>query len=186
VTWLDIVVLIIVGYSVLAGFSGGFARVGIGFVATLLGVFFGFWFYGVAGERVADYVSSRGVANLIGFLIVFGVFVLAGAIVGRVLANMFKWVGLSWLDRLLGAGFGFIRGALVAVAFVTVALAFAPAPPPPSIVQSRTLPYIMGTSSVLAAMTPHGIKDSFRETRQKVKKIWDGHVRQSDLRRREG
>ena len=185
-SWLDIVVLIIVAYSVAAGFAGGFARVGIGFIATLLGIFFGFWFYGIAAAHVADYVSSPGVANLLGFLIVFFIFVLAGAIVGRVLANLFKWVGLSWVDRLLGAAFGFVRGAMIAVAFVTVALAFAPTPPPPSIVQSKTLPYIMGTSSVLAAMTPHSVKDAFRETREKVQKMWDEHMHHSDLKRREG
>jgi hypothetical protein len=44
----------------------------------------------------------------------------------------------------------------------------------------------MGTSSVLAAMTPHDVKEAFRETRQKVQKIWDEHMRHSDFRRREG
>jgi membrane protein required for colicin V production len=133
---------------------------------------------------VADYVSSRGVANLIGFLLVFGAFVLAGALVGRILANLFKWVGLSWLDRLLGAAFGFVRGAVIAVALVTVILAFAPVPPPPSIVQSKTLPYVIDTSSVLAAVTPHEVKDAFRETKEKVKKMWEDHV-QHPLKRQE-
>jgi membrane protein required for colicin V production len=183
-SWLDIVVVVIVGYSVLAGFSGGFARVGVGFAATVLGIICGFWFYGIAAAHVADYVSSRGVANLIGFLLVFGAFVLAGALVGRILANLFKWVGLSWLDRLLGAAFGFVRGAVIAVALVTVILAFAPVPPPPSIVQSKTLPYVIDTSSVLAAVTPHEVKDAFRETKEKVKKMWEDHV-QHPLKRQE-
>ena len=175
-SWLDILVLVIVGYSVIAGFSGGIARVGVGFAATILGILFGFWFYGVAGSHVADYVSSRSIANLLGFLLVFGLFVLAGAVVGRVLGKLFKWVGLSWLDRLLGAAFGFLRGAVVAVALVTVILAFAPTPPPPSIVQSKTLPYVIDTSSVLSAVTPHEVKDAFRETKEKVKKMWSDRV----------
>ncbi len=108
-SWLDVVVFVILGYSIFTGFSGGFARVGVGFAATLLGIICGFWFYGIAAAHVADYVASRGVANLIGFVLVFGTFVLAGAIVGRILASLFKWVGLSWLDRLLGAAFGFLR-----------------------------------------------------------------------------
>lgn len=183
-SWLDIVVVVIVGYSMFTGFSGGFARVGVGFAATVLGIICGFWFYGIAAAHVADYVSSRGVANLIGFLLVFGVFVLAGAIVGRILASIFKWVGLSWLDRVLGAAFGFVRGAVIAVALVTVILAFAPVPPPPSIVQSKTLPYVIDTSSVLAAVTPHEVKDAFRETKEKVKKMWEDHI-QHPLKRQE-
>lgn len=175
-SWLDILVVAIVGYSALTGFNGGIARVGIGFVATVLGILFGFWFYGVAGSHVADYVSSRGIANLLGFLLVFGAFVLAGAIVGRILAKLFKWVGLSWLDRLLGAAFGVLRGAVIAVALVTVILAFAPTPPPQSIVQSKTLPYVIDTSSVLSSVTPHEVKDAFRETRERVKKMWAERV----------
>src|ERR1700692_2762384 len=114
-SWLDILVVAIVGFSVLTGFNGGLARVGIGFAATVLGILFGFWFYGVAGSHVADYVSSRPIANLLGFLLVFGLFVLAGALVGRILAKLFKWVGLSWLDRLLSAGFWFFSRAAGAV-----------------------------------------------------------------------
>ena len=171
-SWLDILVFVIVGYSVIAGFGGGLARVGVGFVATVLGILFGFWFYGIAGAHLADYVSSRAIANLLGFLFVFGIFVITGAIVGRVLAKLFRWVGLSWLDRLLGAAFGLVRGAVVAVALVTVILAFAPTPPPASIVQSKTLPYVIDTSSVLSAVTPHEVKDAFRETKEKVKKMW--------------
>lgn len=175
-SWIDIVVLVIVGWSVIAGFQGGIARAGIGFAATILGIVFGFWFYGVAGAYLADYISSRAFANLLGFLLVFSLFVVAGAIVGRVLAKLFRWVGLSWLDRFLGACFGALRGAVIAVALVTVILAFAPVPPPPSIVQSKTLPYVIDTSSVLSAVTPHEVKDAFRETRQKVKKMWSDRV----------
>ena len=67
---------------------------------------------------------------------------------------------------------GLVRGAVVAVALVTVILAFAPTPPPASIVQSKTLPYVIDTSSVLSAVTPHEVKDAFRETKEKVKKMW--------------
>lgn len=186
-SWLDIVILAVIGYSIIAGFMGGFARVGVGFAATVLGILFGFWFYGTAGMHVADYVASRALANLVGFLLIFGAFVLAGAIVGRLLATLFKWVGLSWFDRLLGAAFGFVRGLVISVALVTVILAFAPEPPPRSIVQSRALPYVIDSSSVLAAVTPHEIKDAFRQARSKVKKIWSDTVEKGrELKRQEG
>ena len=76
---------------------------------------------------------------------------MVGAIVGRILAKFFKWVGLSWLDRLLGGAFGVVRGFVIAAAMVTVLLAFAPSPPPPSVVDSRLLPYVINVSDVLAA-----------------------------------
>ncbi len=41
-----------------------------------------------------DYVSSRAIANLIGFFVIFFGVLILGAIVGRILAKFFKWVGL--------------------------------------------------------------------------------------------
>lgn len=169
----------------ISGFSAGAARVGVGFIATLVGIFAGFWCYGLAAAHIVDYVNSRALANLIGFLLIFAAVVLLGGLLGRLLAKLFRWIGLSWFDRLLGAAFGFVRGILVAVALVTVLLAFAPMPPPPSIVDSKLLPYVMDASNVLAAATPHEIKDAFRETQEKVKKIWDDLRHKPELRHRE-
>ncbi len=142
VNWIDILLVLVIGFSVLSGFTAGFARVGVGFIATILGIFLGFWCYGIAAAYVLDYVSSRAIANLIGFFAVFIGVVLIGAVIGRLLAKLFKWIGLSWLDRLLGAGFGFLRGVVIAVALVTVLLAFAPSPPPRSVVDSKLMPYM--------------------------------------------
>ena len=178
--WVDYLLIAIVALSVLSGFRAGAARVGIGFVATLAGIFAGFWCYGMAAAHIVDYVNSKAIANLIGFFLIFAAVIVLGALIGRLLASLFQWIGLSWFDRLLGAGFGFVRGLLATIALVTVLLAFAPAPPPPSIVESKMLPYVVDASNVLASATPHEIKDAFRETKEKVKKIWD------DLRHKPG
>jgi len=185
VTWIDVLLLLVIGFSVLSGFMAGFARVGIGFAATILGILCGFWFYGIAAEPLLDYVSSRTIANLVGFFIIFIGVVLIGAVVSRVLARFFKWVGLSWFDRLLGSAFGLMRGALIAVALATVLLAFAPKPPPRSIVESKTMPYVIDASNILAALTPHEVKDAFRETKEKLKKLWSEETKRSPEVRRE-
>ncbi len=179
--WIDILLCLVVLFSVLAGFAAGFARVGIGFAAALLGIFCGFWFYGIAAEHVVDYVSSRAVANLIGFFVIFFGIVFLGAVVGRILAKFFKWVGLSWFDRLLGGAFGLVRGLLIAVALVTVLLAFAPSPPPRSVVESKTLPYVVDASNILAALTPHEIKEAFRDAKDNAKKYLAEHSQRGGL-----
>jgi membrane protein required for colicin V production len=174
--WVDLLLAIIVGFSVITGFTVGFARVGIGTLATFVGIFAGFWCYGIAADYFIDYVSSRAIANLLGFIVIFLAIVFAGAILGRLLAKLFKWIGLSWADRLLGGAFGVVRGMLIAVALVTVLLAFAPNPPPPSIVQSKALPYVVEASNLLSYATPHEIKDAFHQTQDKVKRLWSGQL----------
>ena len=173
--WIDLVLLLVIAASVLGGFASGFARVGVGFAALLVGMFCAFWFYGIVAAYVIDYVSARAIANLIGFFaILIGVLILGG-IVGSILAKFFKWVGLSWLDRLLGGVFGIVRGFVIAAAMVTVLLAFSPSPPPRSVVDSKILPYVINVSDALAAMTPHEIKDQFYATKDKVKAVWSAH-----------
>jgi len=176
VNWIDILLVLVIGFSILSGFTAGFARVGVGFIATILGIFLGFWCYGIAAAYVLDYVSSRAIANLIGFFVIFIGVMLIGAIIGQLLARLFKWIGLSWLDRLLGAGFGFIRGVVMAVALITVLLAFAPSPPPRSVLDSKLMPYMLDASNILAALTPREVKDAFRETKDKVRKAWSEHT----------
>jgi len=176
-TWIDLVLAVVVGLSVLSGIRAGFARVGVGFVATIVGIFIGFWCYGIPAAYVRDYVSSKALANLIGFFLIFAAVLLLGSLIGRLLAALFKWIGLSWFDRLLGAGFGFVRGVVIAVAIVTVVLACAPSPPPAAIVDSRAMPYVLEASDILAAATPHEIKDAFRDTKDRVKKIWSDHLK---------
>lgn len=180
--WVDYLLAIIIGASVISGFIAGFARVGIGTVAAFVGMFAGFWCYGIVGQHFIDYVSSPAIANLIGFFLIFLAIVTLGAVLGKILATVFKWIGLSWLDRLLGAGFGVVRGVLVAIALTTVLLAFAPTPPPASLVNSRFLPYVVDASNVLAYATPHQIKDAFRDTRDRVKHMWEEQVARKPLK----
>ena len=87
--------------------------------ALVVGMLCGFWFYGIVAAYVIDYVTSRAIANLIGFFVILIGVLILGAIIGRILAKVFKWVGLSWLDRLLGGAFGIVRGFLIAAVIVS-------------------------------------------------------------------
>jgi membrane protein required for colicin V production len=179
VSLLDLIVLAILGLSIATGFMAGFARVGIGFIAAVLGVGFGFWFYGIPAGWVHQYIHSVLVSNLIGFLLVFWAFLLAGALLGKLVSKLFKWTGLSWLDRLMGGVFGLVRGTLMVVALIAVLMAFTPKPMPNWMVDSKLLPYAVDTSNVLAALAPNAIKDAFRDSMRDLRKIWDDQLRKS-------
>ena len=84
----------------------------------------------------------------------FAVTLIAGGILGQILSKIFKWTGLSWLDRTLGAGFGLVRGALVVVAIVAVLMAFTPKPIPYWMTGSVLLPYAVEASDWCAALAP--------------------------------
>jgi membrane protein required for colicin V production len=169
VNWLDIVLVAVLALSVLGGAAAGFAKVGIGFAAAVAGFFCGLWFYGAAGSFFLPYVSHKGIAGFLGFAI-------AGAILGKLLGTLFKWTGLSWLDRILGAAFGLVRGLVIAVAIVVALMAFAPTRPPQSVVNSRFAPYVAGVAQMCASLAPREVKDGVYESYERLKKVWSETV----------
>jgi membrane protein required for colicin V production len=189
VNLLDIVLVIAVAASVVAGFMAGFARVGIGFIAAVSGLLFGFWFYGIPAAWIHRYIHSVTISNLLGFFVVFWGFMAVGSLVGKLLAKLFKWTGLSWLDRLMGGAFGFVRGALIAIAFIAVLLAFTPRPLPNWMVDSQVLPYAIDASNICASLAPRAIKDAFRDSMFEIRKAWEDqlkkkpHKKDSDLKK---
>lgn len=176
---LDVLLIVIIGGSVVFGFLAGFARAGIGFLAAVTGILFGFWFYGVPAAWVHTFVSSVAISNLTGFLIVFFACALLGGLIGNLLARLFKWTGLSWLDRIMGAGFGLVRGGLAAVAFVSVLMAFTPRPMPAWMTGSLLLPYAIDASNVLASLAPRALKEPVRESVDEIRRAWDDQIRKS-------
>ena len=182
---LDILLGLIIVCSVMAGFVAGFARVGIGFCATIAGIVLGFWYYQAPAAWIHQYLSSETVSNVLGFLVVLWVVLVAGALLAKGVAMIFKWTGFSWLDRLLGAAFGVVRGALIGVAFVAVLLAFAPKPIPNWMVSSRLLPYAIDASDICASIAPAALKDEFREGMQEIRKDWDDQLKKAHRKRDE-
>ena len=169
---LDLLVVIVVGVSVVAGFVAGFARVSIGFLAAILGVMFGFWFYDIPAGWVQHYIKSTTLSNLIGFMVVFWAILLLGSLLAKLCSKLFKWTGLSWLDRLLGAAFGLVRGALIAIALIAVLLAFTPKPMPNWMVKSEVLPYAMEASRAISKLAPNPIKAAFLESMYELRRLW--------------
>jgi membrane protein required for colicin V production len=172
--WLDIVLLLILIVSVVTSFRKGFSREVIGLVAVIAALLAGSWFYGTAGSFLAPYLSSRALANLLGFLLVFGIVMLAGAAVSAVLGRFLKVTGLSIFDHILGAGFGVVRGLVVAVAMILALMAFTPGEQAPSsVVHSRLAPYVADAARVASSMAPRELKDGFRKSYGEAKDAWE-------------
>jgi membrane protein required for colicin V production len=162
----------------------GFARVGVGFIATVSGLLFGFWYYSVPAAWIRDHwTMSAAAANMLGFFVVFLAFLSAGAMIGKLLAKLFKWTGLGWLDRLLGGAFGLVRGALLAVITVAVIMAFTPKPLPTWMVGSEVLPYVLDASNVCSNLAPAAVKDAFRDSMFEIRKLWEEELRKKHQKR---
>ena len=127
----------------------------------------------LARSLVRTWIASDRAANFIGFLIVVFAVLLSGAILGAIVKRFLSAVGLSFFDRLLGACFGLLRGALIAIALLTAYIAFGPRSDsktaPSGGVQSKIAPYLLSASGIFVDIAPMELKRSFREVYDEVR-----------------
>ncbi len=171
--WLDYLLLAIIAFSVLGSFRRGFTREFISMGAAIAALILGMWFYGTAAALVRHSVGSDLAANFLGFVIVVAVVLTTGAIVGSIVRRFVKAVGLSFFDRLLGAGFGLLRGSIICIALLTAYIAFGHTADsktaPSAVVHSQIAPYLMEVSRVLVDVAPTELKRSFSDEYEEVK-----------------
>jgi membrane protein required for colicin V production len=176
--WFDLLLLALFAAFVIQGFVRGLSRVVIGLAATVLGILLGAWFYGVAAAYLRPYIENPALANICGFLLILALVQTAGGVLAWSISRAFKTVGLGWLDRLLGAGFGAIKAALVGIALSLIITAFPldSATSPNALASSRLAPYIAYASRLLALATPHELKSGFDQTYQGLRDLWSRHA----------
>ncbi len=171
--WLDLLLGILIAFSIWRSFAKGLTREVIGLVSVVAGILLAAWFYSAAAALIEPHVSSHNVANLLGFLIVFAGVMMLGSLVAWIIGKLLKITGLSLFDRLLGAVFGAIRGLLISAALVMAMLAFAPAAKAKGVANSRLAPYVIGAARMFVAAAPREMKDGFRRSYAEVKKDWE-------------
>ncbi|MEP7351945.1 MAG: CvpA family protein [Acidobacteriota bacterium] len=172
----DLLLALVIGSSIISGFMSGFARTGIGFIAVIVGILGGFWFYDIPAGWFGALTNQKTAANLLGFFLIFFAAVLAGIVVGRLVSTVFKWTGLGIFDRLAGAAFGFVRGSFAVVALVAMLVAFTPKPIPNWMTGSVLLSYALGASNAAASLAPQVLKDSFAQSMKEIKLSWAAEV----------
>lgn len=172
ITWIDIVLLLIIFWSVATGVRAGLARVVIGFLATIAAFIAGFWCYRLVADKLGPYIANAGIANFLGFVIIFVGVLLVGALISSILSRFLHWVGLSWFNRMLGGVAGLVRGVLLMAVLVDVLIAFAPSPTPETLQRSLVVPYVTSVAGWLVDLAPRGLKDAFDQQLENLRQYW--------------
>lgn len=150
---IDLVLLIIIGGSLLLGLLRGLVGTLVSTAAWLLAGWVAFQF----GSELAFWLSGDGtptMTELFGcYALSFVSVMVAVALIGALIRSMVQSVGLSGLDRLLGAGLGLLRGAFLACLLVLL-LGFTPLPREPSWQQSTVLPVLVPGAHWMRAKLP--------------------------------
>jgi len=117
--WLDIVIIVIIAIPTLIGLRVGIIKAVLSLAGVIVGVILAGRYYLALSEQLT-FIPQANLAKIVAFAIILvGIMIIAG-----VLASVLKWIAsvvlLGWVNRLGGAIFGFVLGAILCSALLAI------------------------------------------------------------------
>ena len=153
---LDWLLLILLAYSVMRAFLRGFFQEACALAGLIFGFLFACWFYRPLALQLKGLITSPEIAELTAFLLILAGTAIVASLLGRLLRHTASAIGLGFIDRLLGAIFGLVRGAFLGVALLFAATAFLPSAP--WIENSHLAPYFLRAAHAVSFVMPSDLK----------------------------
>ena len=160
-TWVDWAIVIFMVLSVLGGLQQGFFRSACSLGGLLLGLAVAAWNYARVAALLRPFLRIEAVADTIGFLLIALVVMGLAGILGSILAKTFHMLGLGCLDKLAGAVFGLLQGALLVTLCILVAVAFFPKAP--WLVEGKLPKQFFGACHLSTHLRPADLAERVRE-----------------------
>jgi len=110
-SWLDIVIVAVLIISTVSGMRTGIIKAALSLAGLILGIILAGRYYVPFSEQLT-FISSASVAKIVAFIIIL----IGVMIITAILARLLKWVAsavmLGWVNRVGGAIFGLVMGAI--------------------------------------------------------------------------
>jgi len=110
--WLDILLLVAIALATVVGLGIGIIRAALALVGLVFGIVLAGRYY-IPLSQVLDAVLQSGVAKVVAFVIILAAVLAAAALLAIFLRRGASAIKLGWADRLGGAVFGLVMGALL-------------------------------------------------------------------------
>ena len=168
---LDIVIGIIVGFCLVRGIFRGIVKETASIIGVFVGFFVAYTFYPDVGDWISGFFNDKSYLNIFTFLFIFTFMFLAVGFVGVILKNLIKGVSLGWVDRILGAAFGFVKAVLIVSVLLVSLTAFLPQRSP-VIKDSFLASHLSTLSETVVGVVPEEMKKKFGDNIKELKKTW--------------
>jgi membrane protein required for colicin V production len=151
-TGLDIVVLTLVAIGALLGFRRGFVAEALSLVAWGAAIFAVKFGHAAATELLRGFMSSPSGASVLAVVLLFGMTFIVVKTIAQKMGDTTRRSVLGPVDRMLGLGFGVLKGLLgatllfMAAAFVSDMTRSNGQPRPEWMVDARTYPLLRAGS----------------------------------------
>lgn len=118
--WTDWVIISIITLSGLLSLKRGFLREAMSLITWVAAFVLARLFSPVLSVQLSTFIADPAASLMAAFAILFILTLLAGSLIQLLIFALVRATGLSATDRLLGVGFGVVRGALVIIVMVAL------------------------------------------------------------------
>lgn len=170
----DIIILLIVGATAIAGFMRGFVQEVLALAAWIFALVAIHYLHTPLSLALAPYIGTPSGASVLAFALLLLVPYAVVKLLGNRLGEASRNSVLGPIDRLLGFGFGALKGVIIAVmAFSLLVLGYdtiwGAGGRPTWITQSRSYPFVNASSDALVKMIGERRKAAAQEEARKLK-----------------
>ena len=164
-TGFDWFLVVVVLVSTLMAFRRGFVRVLFSLAGLVAGILLASWNYVGLGAWMQRWISSAQTAQVVAFVVILVGVMMVFSIAAGFVRSTLKAVGLGFVDRMLGAAVGVVRGVLLGVAAMMALAAFVPDSGRGSgwVENSVLAPYFLSGAHAVSFVVPRGFEEQIRD-----------------------
>ena len=118
--WIDYVIIAVIGLSVITGLFRGFVKELIALCVWILAIWLAFTYSPILDPFLKSYVHDKTARTVVAFVAILLATIIVGGLFNALLSFILRRSGLSGTDRLLGMGFGFVRGVFIVALLMLV------------------------------------------------------------------
>ncbi len=170
----DMVIAVILGYSLIVGIFKGFIKEAASIIGVVGGFYAAYAGHEMLGPVVAGWVETPAYRDIIAFILIFLGFCLIVNLLGFLLRLLIKLVLLGAVDRLFGAVLGVLKGALVASLLYVLLIAFLPIGGKQMVAESQLARPVNAVSKMIGHVVPKEKRRAFMRNMEELKKEWSG------------
>ncbi len=155
-TSFDWALLLLVLVSTIAAFFRGIIKVLFSLAGLIAGLLLACWNYPAVALSLNRWIGNLEAAQIVAFLIILTLVMVVFSVVASLLRRTVSAIGLGFIDRLLGALFGLLRGVLLGVAAMMAIAAFLPGNS--WVKNSQLSPYFLAGAHALSFVVPEDFR----------------------------
>lgn len=118
--WVDLAIIVIIGLSIITGLVRGFVKELIALSVWILAIWLAFNYSQALDPWLQKYIQDNTARHVTGFILILVATLIIGGIANALISFLLKSTGLSGTDRVLGMGFGFVRGVFIVALIMVV------------------------------------------------------------------